>query len=135
MIKIVLPEFVGIKMEEISREERHPSFQAEATIELTTFSGQKTIHFNSLWFDNKSWNEFVSQLGKAEQPGNTILTDMSQGLKIEITWDNQHIYFCLSGNERFTNDEFEFKYKRRIDKDDLGLIAAAFKGAKILFAE
>lgn len=52
---------------------------------------------------------------------------MSEDLKIKITREEKSIYFYLSGNEKFTNDEFGFQYKRSIDRDDLEVIAAAFR--------
>jgi len=52
---------------------------------------------------------------------------MSERLKIKITREEQCIYFYLSGQEKFANDEFGFQYKRSIDRGDLEVIAAAFR--------
>lgn len=127
MIEIIVPGFVAIKMDRISTEERYPSFGINIGIELITFSGKKEIQLNSVWFEQKSWDEFISRLGNFENSGSAILSDMSDDLKIKITREEKSIYFYLSGNEKFTNGEFGFQYKRSIDRDDLEVIAAAFR--------
>ncbi len=48
MIEIIVPDFVAIKMDKVSSEERYLSFEINVGIELVTFSGKKEIQLNSV---------------------------------------------------------------------------------------
>ena len=48
MIEIIVPDFVAIKMDKASSEERYLSFEINVAIELVTFSGKKEIQLNSV---------------------------------------------------------------------------------------
>jgi hypothetical protein len=95
MIEIAVPGFVAIKMDRISTEERYPSFGINIGIELITFSGKKEIQLNSVWFEQKSWDEFISRLVNFENSGSAIFSDMNEDLKIKITREKKvFIFIC-----------------------------------------
>jgi hypothetical protein len=128
MLSIKIDHIITLEIDIFFIEEKYlSSFNASLSLSLYNFSGNKSVEFNSIWYENDKWDQFVNGLRETPDKIDAGLTDMSGMLLLNLRSNNDRIDFNVKVNERWSNDEFiNFEYQRSIDLDQFEIIRRGF---------
>ncbi len=126
MITINL-EFLNIDIDILQIESEYNTFEAKLCCILHHHSSHRQIIFDSLWFENSQWDEFVNDLEKSEHNMPAILTDISGKISLMVTFDINLITLSIKSNEKFSRGSMTYDNTLIIEEDELSVIKAGFR--------
>jgi hypothetical protein len=127
MTTINLPNLLDIDFDILQIENEYKTFQVKLACVLHHHTSHKKMVFDSLWFENAKWDDFITYLDKGLNDRPAVLADISKKNFIKVMFDLRFIKLKIESKERFADGYLNFDSLLKMNSDQFSVFRSGFK--------